>query len=104
MMWKPSVNAIWLRAAPRSEARGRALVSEANTPSSLHCLNSRRRPLDARELSLHRLISAVADARGHPVDQQLEPLALAPEVEQVHTQVHGLGQSTRQLEAPDLAD
>ena len=96
MMWNPSVNAIWLLAASSSEAIGRTVLSVGRLP--------RGRPLDARQVTLDHLVPTVAEPRGDPVDEQLETLALATEVEEVHSEVGGERHAAGVLQTPDLAD
>src|SRR5262245_29781175 len=102
-MWKPSVNAIWLRAAPSSDAMGMALSSTA-PPRSSNGFDPRRRALDRRQLALHHIVAAHAEPGRHPVRKELDALALVAEVDKVHAQVGGEGGPPGQFRASDLAD
>ena len=98
-MWNPSVNAIWLRAAPRSAANGKRSVHRtACGPEAAR--------LDARELALdHRALRARRS--GRPIQSMSTPTrrpSLPPEVVEVHAEVGEEGQPAGELQAPDLAD
>ena len=71
MMWKPSVNAIWLRAASRSAASGRRWRPPGR-------LRGPGRPLDARELALDQRALPLAEAGADPLDEHLETPAKWP--------------------------
>src|SRR6185436_2597685 len=94
MMWKPSVNAIWLRAASSSDAIGMALSSIA-PPGSSSGFDPRRFALDCRQLPLHHLVAEHPEPGRRPVRKQLEALALATQVEEVHAEVGGEGRPAR---------
>ena len=96
MMWKPSVKAIWLRAASRSAASGKRSAPTESSPRP-------GGPLDARELAFDQRALALTEAGSDPLDQHLEAAAqLAAQVEEVDTEVGEERRPAREPESPDL--
>src|SRR3954463_2359108 len=121
-MWKPSVNAIWLRAGASCEAARenepritvRTEVAEARLPSGRRALLWRRvaRPrrdvlapvdLDCARAVQHLWAAATREVVPSPVDERLDPVADAGHQQGVDTQPCEEGGQAVQL-APPRAD